>query len=142
MRSSAASPRIVWCGSGRCQNFAVAKHCAPSLPRAAVSRGLSAQEKLSHAGKRHHHQCLGGRMAGRRQRRHHARLRRRSLGDARRQDRGLGGGVQHRARRPNEQRRQPFSVIAPKCGRAARGQLLLLRRLDLICEFRRTGAVP
>jgi hypothetical protein len=30
----------VWCVSGRCQNFAVAKRCAPSLPRAAVSSRL------------------------------------------------------------------------------------------------------
>jgi hypothetical protein len=67
------------------------------------AEGLSAQEELPHADKRHHHQHLGRRMAGRRKRHCHARLRRRAMGYARRQDRRLGSGVQYRARRPDKQ---------------------------------------
>ena len=68
------------------------------------ANGLSTRKTISVVDERYDRQCLEGRMARRRYRCRHARLWRRDLGDARRQDCDLGSGVQLGPRRSGQQR--------------------------------------
>ena len=58
------------------------------------AEALSPEEAISHSYERHNDERMERRMGGRRQQRPHAGSWRRGLGDARRQDRDLGSGLQ------------------------------------------------